>query len=634
MSYLETPKEIVRALERDVERVCRELLPNGKRDGAEWCVGSVQGEPGQSFRVRLSGDKAGLCKEFDGDEKAFDLLHLWCESRGIGVRDAMREARAFLGIAQPPELKKPKTYAKPKRPSGSVMAASQPESPVVAYFKKRGITEDTLKAFHVLEQPNSFQNHPDNPADIVFPYLRKKPDGKLELINNKYLALKRTPNADGSESKLTRLEKDCQLALFGWHLIAPTERKVAICEGEGDCLTLHQLGFAALSSPNGCGGLTWLEDEYPNLERFDEIYVCFDMDEPGRKGAHALIERLGRHRCKLVSLPHKDANECLQKGVTLQEFIACFRAAESLRPDELLRFDELIDQVKAARLQQQANGGVPTGLMLPWAKANQFWFVPGKLTMVSGYSGHGKTTLYSHVIAHAIAQGERWCIASLEMSGVETVERLSRQLAGKSALNDYQLDNLGAWVGDRCLVYDHLGQAHLKDIIDVFTYSARRYGCTLFCVDSLMMLGVGHDDYDRQQAVVSELLAFARTHHVHVHLIHHPRKPANDDNPPNKYDIKGTGDLTNMAPNVLIAWRNRKKDDAIEQAKMTGIPPDPMLLMEPDATLKIDKNRLNGWEPTLQLWFDADSQQYLANQGDLPVVYAPCTLATGPINPP
>jgi twinkle protein len=358
------------------------------------------------------------------------------------------------------------------------------------------------------------------------------------------------------------------------------------------------------------------------------------MDEPGRKGAHALIERLGRHRCKLVSLPHKDANECLQKGVTLPEFIACFRAAESLRPDELLRFDELIDQVKVARQQQQANGGVPTGLMLPWAKANRFWFQPGKMTMISGYSGHGKTTMYSHVIAYAIAQGERWCIASLEMSGAETVERLSRQLAGKSALNDYQLDNLGAWVGDRCLIYDHLGQANLKAILDVFTYSARRYGCTQFCLDSLMMLGVGHEDYDRQQAVVSELLAFARTHHAHVHLIHHPRKPANDDSAPNRYDIKGTGGLTDMVPNVLIAWRNRKKDDAIEQAKMTGIPPDPMLLMEPDATLKIDKNRLNGWEPTLQLWFDADSQQYLANQGDLPVVYAPCTLATGPINPP
>ena len=63
----------------------------------------------------------------------------------------------------------------------------------------------------------------------VFPYLR---DG--ELVNVKYRNI--------AEKKDMRQEGGAEPCLFGWHLIDPKARAVAICEGEIDAMTLHQSG--------------------------------------------------------------------------------------------------------------------------------------------------------------------------------------------------------------------------------------------------------------------------------------------------------------------------------------------------------------------------------------------------------
>ena len=55
-----TAREISTLLAGQAEALCRRLLPGGHREGAEWCCGSVQGEPGKSLGVHLNGSKAGV----------------------------------------------------------------------------------------------------------------------------------------------------------------------------------------------------------------------------------------------------------------------------------------------------------------------------------------------------------------------------------------------------------------------------------------------------------------------------------------------------------------------------------------------------------------------------------------------
>ena len=68
--------DIAHMLALRAEDLCRELLPAGQRQGAEWRCGSVQGESGRSLGVHLFGGKAGVWADFASDERGdpIDLI--------------------------------------------------------------------------------------------------------------------------------------------------------------------------------------------------------------------------------------------------------------------------------------------------------------------------------------------------------------------------------------------------------------------------------------------------------------------------------------------------------------------------------------------------------------------------------
>src|SRR5580704_15221133 len=69
-----------------------------------------------------------------------------------------------------------------------------------------------------------------------------------------------------------------------------------------------------------------------------------DSDEAGQEAAKEIIERLGAHRCRLVSLPMKDANECLVNGLTKADIQYYLNDAQVLDPAELKRHSDFTDE--------------------------------------------------------------------------------------------------------------------------------------------------------------------------------------------------------------------------------------------------------------------------------------------------
>lgn len=60
------------------EQVCKFLLPNGKKVGGEWHVGSIKGEEGDSLKICLEGEKTGVWADFATDDhKGGDFVSLW-----------------------------------------------------------------------------------------------------------------------------------------------------------------------------------------------------------------------------------------------------------------------------------------------------------------------------------------------------------------------------------------------------------------------------------------------------------------------------------------------------------------------------------------------------------------------------
>jgi len=90
-------RQVKELLNARAEEVCRHLLPTGKRERSEWAVGDLAGTPGQSLRINLEG-KVGVWADFQAGSKGGSLLDLWMAVRNCNFRQAITEAKTFLGV--------------------------------------------------------------------------------------------------------------------------------------------------------------------------------------------------------------------------------------------------------------------------------------------------------------------------------------------------------------------------------------------------------------------------------------------------------------------------------------------------------------------------------------------------------
>src|SRR5215471_16266491 len=318
--------ELKRALDNRAQEVTEYLLPRDMLQANEWSVGSIEGEPGQSLKVRVRGSKVGRWSDFAANGEAGDLIDLWQAVKHQSLGQALDDIRRWLGIEPPKFEKRIKAYRRPDKPK-----CTAPKSAVLEYLTgARKLSAEAIRAYRVAEDGRT----------VVLPSLL--PDGEVAFI--KYLGIDRGPNG----KKNVRVEPDCEPTLFGWQAIDPEAREVLITEGEIDAMSAFDYGWPALSVPFGGGKgdkQRWIESEFERLLRFETIYLALDMDPEGDAAAEEIANRLGRHRCRRVMLPRKDPNECRQAGIGTDEIRQCFEAARSLDPPELVRAGAFADAV-------------------------------------------------------------------------------------------------------------------------------------------------------------------------------------------------------------------------------------------------------------------------------------------------
>lgn len=257
---------------------------------------------------------------------------------------------------------------------------------------------------------------------------------------------------------------------------------------------------------------------------------------------------------------------------------------------------------------------------MPWGKTHSLiQFRPGEVTVWGGPNGSGKSLVTGQTSLSLCAQGEKVCIASFEMKPIKTLERMARQwtkcnphdpqILSNTGERDLMIDMLEQfrdWTDKKLWLYDQQGTVHWRQVCAVARYCAKELGITQFVVDNLMKCVAGEDDYNGQKAFVDELCAIARDHNIHIHLVHHIKKPDKDDQKPTKYDFKGTGAITDQPDNVICVWRNKTKERARQANKMISE-------TEPDSMLIVDKQRHGeGWEGNIGLWYHPASQQFVA----------------------
>lgn len=258
-------------------------------------------------------------------------------------------------------------------------------------------------------------------------------------------------------------------------------------------------------------------------------------------------------------------------------------------------------------------------ITLPWQKSHSlFAFRPGEVTVWAGVNGHGKSLLTGMAMLSIMSQGEKVCIASFEMKPTKTLKRMARQFTGQNDDAEWIRDErvmaefkelyeqFAIYTDDRLWLYNKQGTADRKALMGVVRYSAHELGIKHFVIDSLMKVVSGEDDYNAQKSFVDELCALARDLDIHIHLVHHIKKLGAETDKPDKFSVKGSGSIIDQVDNLLLLWRNKKKEMDIAVKKAVAAD-------EPDALLICDKQRNGEWEGRIALWYEKESQQFVGS---------------------
>lgn len=406
-----------------------------------------------------------------------------------------------------------------------------------------------------------------------------------------------------TKSGMRLLPKGGSWGLFGLDTVPPNATSVVLTEGEFDAMSVYQCtGRPAVSVPNGANSLPI--GLLPYLERFNEIYLWMDEDEPGQTGAQTFANKLGVKRCRIVrglhvdGKPCKDANEGLLRGVDLESLI---QRAEVTQHSGLVKFQDIRDLV-LADLNNIQDPNVIKSQSIPRLHELMKGFRPGEFTILSGPTGSGKTTLLSQLSLDYCVQGVPTLWGSFEMDNARLAGKMLQQfhaVYSKGSKNDL-VDDFDTWA-DRfaelpCYFMRYHGSNPLEQIIEAMDFAHYMYDCRHVVLDNLQFMSYGQRggfhqrQFEVMDQAVGQLREFCTKRKVHVTLVVHPRKTEDDDKL-QLASVYGSAKATQEADNVLILQTTNE-----------------------GRRLEVKKNRFDGSVGGIPLKFD--KKRLMFSQGD------------------
>ena len=245
------------------------------------------------------------------------------------------------------------------------------------------------------------------------------------------------------------------------------------------------------------------------------------------------------------------------------------------------------------------------GLSLPFINTeNDFKVRMGETTVVTGYSGHGKSAWLNQVILHLMKK-EKTMIASFEMLPKATLGRMCQQ-TGEAMPNYEYIKDFLSKLEHNLYLYDPEGETTSEKVLEVIYYCAEKLGVKLIVVDSLMKCSIAEDDLNKQKAFANKLAVAARDLNIHIFIVAHSRKTANEHDNASKFDVAGSANLTNLVDNVISVHRNKKREEEVLNGSL-----DTEIMNQPPSAVYLLKQRHGrGIETKWGFGFKPETFQY------------------------
>lgn len=186
-------------------------------------------------------------------------------------------------------------------------------------------------------------------------------------------------------------------------------------------------------------------------------------------------------------------------------------------------------------------------------------FREGELTVFTGPTGSGKTTVLSQLSLDYCFQGVRTLWGSFEIKNTRLGRIMLQQVSSTGESADFEEDYHSAKQTLQQLplyFMDYFGSTPLEQVLECMSQAVKEHQIQHIILDNLQFMLSGQhssalDRFDLTDRSVAALRAFATTKNVHVTLVIHPRKEQ-DDTPLGLASVSGTAKATQEADNVII----------------------------------------------------------------------------------
>ncbi len=198
-------------------------------------------------------------------------------------------------------------------------------------------------------------------------------------------------------------------------------------------------------------------------------------------------------------------------------------------------------------------------------------FEMGCITIWTGLTNAGKTTIMTMLAKNTIEQGERIFFFNGEQTKEDFKNNLYRQSVKPKDLFQKQYKNscvfdtfvkpekamlLDKLYGNKIFIYNNEVKRDIETLIRAMEEMRKREKIRVFFLDNFMQIDMSSDNiFQEQTKVMEKLRMFAINRKVHIHLVAHPKKTERFQTRLSLYDVAGSSNIVNKAYNIVSILR-------------------------------------------------------------------------------
>lgn len=196
------------------------------------------------------------------------------------------------------------------------------------YLNKRGLTDAVIDA-HKLGYGQFYRK-----SWITIP---------IKDCYGNYSFFKLRQDPEQGNDKIT-YPKGIEAQIYDWEMFEGSPDQLVICEGEMDRLLLVSKGISAITSTHGA--MTFKEEWIEKIGTGRKVYICFDRDDAGVKGAERIAKMLKGTDVNIIKLP----DEVGEHGDITDYFVKVNGSVEDLFSKYSKEYPEKMDASQFKRM--------------------------------------------------------------------------------------------------------------------------------------------------------------------------------------------------------------------------------------------------------------------------------------------